>query len=85
MANAEILLFKSNTVFAKFLKNSPFSCFALTLLELVAPFIPIIKAVQGHPIVGQRVKNLMSIHEDAGLIPGLAQWVKDQVLPQAVA
>ena len=30
----------------------------------------------GVPFVVQWVKNLTSIHEDAGLIPGLTQWVQ---------
>ena len=35
--------------------------------------------------VAQRVMNPISIPEDEGSIPGLAQWVKDLVLPQDVA
>ena len=60
------------------LKMNTFSLFIILQLEL--PVVGSIEKCSRSSHCGLAETDLTSIHEDAGLIPSFAQWVKDPAL-----
>ena len=53
---------------------------ALEVIRSAWQSVYVLRAVLESWSSGVPVKNLTSVHEDAGLIPGSIQWVKDPAL-----
>ena len=56
----------------------------VTYLSIKEQIVPISKMCVGVPVVAQQKRIWLVSMGNSGSIPGLAQWVKDPVLPWAV-
>ena len=51
------------------------------VIALAVGSILLSRVKESNSFCDSAIMNPISIHEDGGSIPGLAQWVKDPVLP----